>query len=527
MPTPPAKEDKKVEKVPEAGKKAATAAADKEPEMSDEDRQLKDDLSMLVQRLSEPDASLYLPSLESLRTQIRSATTSMTSVPKPLKFLREHYDTLKTLYERMPSDETRRFTADVISILAMTMSPEKYGTGECLKYRLLGSREELGSWGHEYVRHLAGEVAQDWQSESTTPERSADLIKLVKEIVPYHMKHNAEAEAADLLMEIERLDLLDEHVSEEDICNRVTLYLISCVPYVPDPENTNLLKTALRLSLKFKKYSEALRLALQLQDGDQVKAILTSCPDPSIQKQMAFMIGRQQVFLGEDISDSDLVDIMSNTHLNNHFLSLARELDIMEPKTPEDIYKSHLESNTRSYGGGQIDSARANLASSFVNGFVNCAFGKDKLLMVDEGNKWLYKNKDHGMMSATASLGLMLLWDVDSGLTQIDKYLYSNEDNIKAGALLACGLVNCGVRNECDPALALLQEYVTHSSTNMRLGAIIGLGLAYTGTNRDDVIAILSPVLLDSKQGMEVIGITALACGLIAVGSGNYEVTNK
>lgn len=36
-----------------------------------------------------------------------------------------------------------------------------------------------------------------------------------------------------------------------------------------------------------------------------------------------------------------------------------------------------------------------------------------------------------GMLSATASLGLVLLWDVDSGLTQIDKYLYSSEDFIK------------------------------------------------------------------------------------------------
>ena len=35
------------------------------------------------------------------------------------------------------------------------------------------------------------------------------------------------------------------------------------------------------------------------------------------------------------------------------------------------------------------------------------------------------------MMSATATLGLILLWDVDGGLTQIDKYLYSSEDNIK------------------------------------------------------------------------------------------------
>jgi 26S proteasome regulatory subunit N1 len=44
----------------------------------------------------------------------------------------------------------------------------------------------------------------------------------------------------------------------------------------------------------------------------------------------------------------------------------------------------------------------------------------------------------------------------------------------QSGALLACGIVNCGVRNECDPALALLSDYVLHSSNVMRIGAIVG-----------------------------------------------------
>lgn len=39
------------------------------------------------------------------------------------------------------------------------------------------------------------------------------------------------------------------------------------------------------------------------------------------------------------------------------------------------------------------------------------------------------------MLSAAASLGVILLWDVDGGLTQIDKYLYSSEDYIKVGLL--------------------------------------------------------------------------------------------
>lgn len=42
-----------------------------------------------------------------------------------------------------------------------------------------------------------------------------------------------------------------------------------------------------------------------------------------------------------------------------------------------------------------------------------------------------------GMLSAAASLGMILLWDVDGGLTQIDKYLYSSEDYIKVSLGLA------------------------------------------------------------------------------------------
>nr|MBE5726992.1 regulatory particle non-ATPase 1 [Cucujiformia] len=117
-------------------------------------------------------------------------------------------------------------------------------------------------------------------------------------------------------------------------------------------------------------------------------------------------------------------------------------------------------------------------------------------------------------------------WDVDGGLTPIDKYLYSSEDHIKSGALLACGIVNCGVRNECDPALALLSDYVLHNTNIMRIGAIVGLGLAYVGSNREAVLSLLTPVFSDSKSNMEVIGMAALACGMIAVGSANDQVTS-
>lgn len=40
------------------------------------------------------------------------------------------------------------------------------------------------------------------------------------------------------------------------------------------------------------------------------------------------------------------------------------------------------------------------------------------------------------MVSAIASL-VLYLWDVDGGLTSINKYLYTSDENVKAGALLA------------------------------------------------------------------------------------------
>ncbi|XP_055543393.1 26S proteasome non-ATPase regulatory subunit 2 [Wyeomyia smithii] len=517
----------KIEETPVKGK--TKEKEEEKTELSDEDKQLQDELNMLVERLQEPTVELYMPALETLARLIKASTTSMTSVPKPLKFMRSHFETMKEIHKKMTATlkdkSTSKLCAEIISVLAMTM-----GTGkECLVYRLLcdDSNESIGDWGHEYVRHLSGEIAGNWPE--TTEDFKKRLIHLIHQIIPYNMAHNAEAEACDLLMEIERLDLLEAYV-DESAYPRVCLYLQSCVPYVPEPENMSLLKCALNLSRKFNIHTQAMRLAMMINDPQLIQDIFTSCADLAVQKQLAFMLGRQQIFLElpEGSNDyDDLVEIMSNSHLNNHFLNLARELDIMEPKTPEDVYKSHLDNSRTPFGSSQIDSARQNLAASFVNGFVNAGFGQDKLLMED-GNKWLYKNKEHGMLSATASLGLILLWDVDGGLTPIDKYLYSNEDYIKSGALLACGIVNCGVRNEVDPALALLSDYVLHQNSTMRIGAILGLGLAYAGSNRSVVLELIGSVFSSERRTgstMEVMGIAALSLGMIAVGSCNSEVS--
>jgi 26S proteasome regulatory subunit N1 len=206
---------------------------------------------------------------------------------------------------------------------------------------------------------------------------------------------------------------------------------------------------------------------------------------------------------------------------------LAKELNILDPKTTEDIYKSHLESN-RVAGLTNLDSARHNLAAGFVNAFVNAGFGDDKMMMVEEEkSSWVWKTKEEGMMSTVASLGTLMLWDVETGLDKIDKYTYAPETEIQAGAMLAIGIMNTGVRIDSEPALALLgdEEKLNHKSPLVRVASIMGLGLAYAGSNREALLELLLPIVVDTTLDMQISAMAALSLGMIFVGSSNSDVT--
>lgn len=93
--------------------------------------------------------------------------------------------------------------------------------------------------------------------------------------------------------------------------------------------------------MKFGKEFEALRCAIMLNDVELIRSIFLGCKDTLVQKQMAILLGRHQIFL--ELESEKLSELNNNSQLHAHFHSLARELDIMAPKTPEDIYKTHLE----------------------------------------------------------------------------------------------------------------------------------------------------------------------------------------
>ncbi|KAI5449751.1 proteasome regulatory particle base subunit [Naganishia albida] len=623
----PEQDEKKLKEPKHASEKElADGKAGKEDEISEEDLQLKNELEMLVERIKEPNTELYTPSLESLRTLIKTSTSSMTSVPKPLKFLRRFYDELIGVWESRDEklQDEKSLLASIISVLAMTYSDN--GHRDTLHYRIVSkSRESPGSWGNEYVRHLAAELGEEYnllireqagmtdaaetqgeaainpekptaipsivESKETAVSGGAEsvpapttglqvspanrplktrqqLLDLALELVPFFLAHNAEADAVDLLLEVESIEsLVDEGFLEgkkgEDIYARVCQYMISCVPLLVAPDDKEFLRAAAAIYALHGKFPEALALAVRLRDRALVRKYFEGPKNPIMRKQLAFFLARAQIpvswvhcsdpdsyVVPEEATaepatsprkssvsssaansilatpppelDDDLLECLGNQKLSEHFKRFGKELDVFDPKSLEDIYKSHLD-NTR--GPANIDSARANLAGVFVNAFVNAGFGNDKLMVdVEEGQSYIYKNKDHGMMSATASLGMSMLWDTEMGVSQVDKYSYSAEEHIKAGALLATGILHNGVRAELDVAYALLEEHVDNKSVPLKCAAMNGIAIASVGQQRTDIVEKLLPYVLDETSSMEVAATAALSLGFIFAGSGAGDI---
>eukprot|EP00894_Picocystis_sp_ML_P000197 jgi/Pico_ML_1/50714/g1874.t2 len=297
------------------GKEKKKGEENKDEELTEEDRGLKENLDLLVERIVEENAKadVQKAALDTVREEIRTSTSTMTSVPKPLKFLKAHFLTLKECYEKMIDGENKRFLADVISVLAMA----------------------------------------------------------------YHTDH----------LESLRLSKIVPHIDEGNY-QRTCLYLLGCASYLQEPEDKLTLQVAYDGYLKVNKLPDAMRVALKLNNMDLIVKTFNHAASLNERKQLAYMMSRQNVPLDledgpaaiNDESEREIImEILGNARINEQFLMVARDLDVMEAKTPEDIYKSHLIEG-RVPTSTTVSSARQNLASSFVNAFVNAGFGHDKLL---------------------------------------------------------------------------------------------------------------------------------------------------
>ena len=146
------------EKKTDNDKKKSSTKNGKDEEMSPEDAMSEEDW-LLKERLEtcvstvvneEKEAAVTVAirqnALDMIVTELRTATSSMTSVPKPLKFLRPHFAKIKDCHASFAGDgvakdalEFRARLADVLAVLSMTMGKAGTCTRSWSRVGLVGS----------------------------------------------------------------------------------------------------------------------------------------------------------------------------------------------------------------------------------------------------------------------------------------------------------------------------------------------------------------------------------------------------
>ena len=489
-----------------------------------------------MERIQDTSLEVKLFAIDSLKNQLKSSGAKDTSgggaisssIPLGLKFMKEHYPTLCAIYEssgKQPK-EFRMALASVISYLSMVYSSSLEDS--CFKFLMqtfiLGgsnaSNAALEEWGHEFAKRLSLEVV------NSQADPSAEDLQCIDVLIRFFLKHHAEPEACDVLVEIGMLSrLLDIVDPAKDDIHRICLYLQSCVPFEPCPEDHQMLQVIHDLYVKAQDAPMALTIAIKLGDMTLIQQEFNDAvaKDRCMARQFAFMLARHRINV--ECKDAELREILFNGHLSRNYLKLAKDLELLPAKSTEDVYKSHLVPGADNRK--TMESPKAQLAACLVNAFANSGFGSDSLLLGTEQTPiepqtYLARFKDSALVNAVASVGALCLWNLEQGLALLDGFL--GEPQHLPGALLGIGMLHSGIRNETDPALALIRDSLHSSEWRVRQCAALGLGFAYAGSRRADVLGELEPLVSDLD--MRVASAAALALGNVFVGSGSGDVAS-
>ena len=438
-------------------------------------------LSLIMERLSEPHSSteVKLFALESLKTQLRSSPTSssapsgVASVPLGLRFMKDFYPDLVKLCDKISSTDTNLSLSifKVLSYLAIVYGEQGVAFKFLRQVYSIGGPNAviptLEEWGHEYAKRISVELINQ---ENLVVDECVDCV------IKFFFKHHSEPEACDILIELDCLDRITSLINpQDDDIHRICLYLQSCVPFEPCPEDRKMLQVIYDLYSLASNMPMSLIIAIKLGRMDLIQSLFAEAmaSDPLLAKQFAFMLARHRINV--ECQDPVLREILFNGLLSKNYLQLAQQLEILPPKSPEDIYKSHLVPGADNRKG--LETPKGILASCIVSAFVNAGFGSDTLLIGTEQSMidtrvYLSKFKDSALVNAVASLGGLCLWNLDKGLALLDGFM--SEPQFLPGALLGIGLLHSGIRNETDPALALIRESLQSLEWRVRQTAALG-----------------------------------------------------
>ena len=473
-----------------------------------EDEEISNNIKDMVTGLLDKDNDIQRNSYNLLKDLIISATGSITSIPKPLKYARVYYEQIKESYNKEDSQLRRKLLGDILTILVLvakgsdgskkeekdkkTEDKEKINFNaetaveETKKEEDIKSKEnslsyilendlfsEFFEWGQELVRTVSGEITSEFLIRIEEERPYEDLLRLTTIVVKHLINNNNESEAIDLLIEMDLVDDIKDHCSDATY-KRICKYLLAISNFSAEyAEQRKLLEIVYEIYSKFNDLVNALIIAVKMKENMYIKTTLANSSNNKAQQyQMAFILARNKVFqcVSDNIPD-EINDIIKNTHISKYFKKLGNRLDVMKPKHPEDIFKSHLEEKKENIN---LESSKGNMSTSIVNGFINAGYGEENLIdtskknaldKLKDGNSnidWLSKNKEEGLICALASLGLVNLWDIEGGPNEIEKYMENNESNPykRGGYNLGLGILSSGVYDDNNVAMALLGDQV-------------------------------------------------------------------
>lgn len=105
----------------------------------------------MVAALIEGDKDIKLNSFNMIKNELISTTTSMSSIPRPLKFLRLHYDAIRKLYDSLDQhDPFKLLLSDFLAVLTIVTANT---TDTCLSFVSKGTLKDLHTWGQEFIRY--------------------------------------------------------------------------------------------------------------------------------------------------------------------------------------------------------------------------------------------------------------------------------------------------------------------------------------------------------------------------------------
>lgn len=496
----------------------------KEEDLSEEDQQLKEQIEHAVEKIrdSAVDDEERLRYITKLFEQVRTVKKSRVNIPKEIKFLKPLYKDLVASFEAEANSPFKKAFADFLSYTSMILA-ENYDADSLLYLKQGTNTINLKNMGNEYIVNLAGDLAIDYDKRYSQDKNDSfeDILTLTAKILPLLCESGNEISAVDLLVEIERIELIQPFTTTANYL-RIFNYLLAYVEYCADNvEFESVLNNLYKLATKFDDSYNALRVALRLNDRKKIEETYNNCKNEGIKKQLCFSLARHRTYL-EGEENEENMRIMSNSMLSEYFIILCKDLDVLNPKKPKEIYKGMIEDKS-----DKIDSAQLNLGDSFVNGFVNIGTCKEALLEVENEKPWIQRVKDSGIMSTVASLGLVYMWNFEEFSSKISDYFDLKDGYAKAGACIALGLSSSGVWDESDPAKALLEDTLSSDEECMKIGSIIGLGLAYAATSRTDLKETLEGYINDENAAIEISTTAALSLSLIFVGDADEDVINS